>query len=326
MTGFVARLRNLAGNGLLVMLAAGSITGCPTGGGPLEPGRVGTTTCLACHDGRSGPDKHEFLKSPHSFIDCEDCHGPGLAHVRAGGRNGVLIEGFNDKPFTETAELCARCHESYVDGWKGTTHATENAASCNDCHDIHKEGAMVFSTENDTRLDIPGYAALCGYCHETATDQFLASGHAQKNVLTCAECHTMHEASMVTADPINNSICQQCHGSSFLGLDTEEAVDIHTGFFHSVDPAGSGASRCIGCHMPPLELSPQPGSGLDHTLFTVSPIEANNALAEGLTPDPTSCAGIMGCHDGSAAPEFDIFNPSVNQNLQFLYEQTGVIP
>ncbi|MEQ1842771.1 MAG: hypothetical protein ABL994_20415, partial [Verrucomicrobiales bacterium] len=58
----------------------------------LGPGEVGTATCLACHDGRSASDHREFRDSPHNTISCESCHGPGLTHVREGGRFGLFIK------------------------------------------------------------------------------------------------------------------------------------------------------------------------------------------------------------------------------------------
>ena len=48
---------------------------------------------------------------------------------------------------------------------------------------------------------------------------------------------------------VDNSLCLRCHEA--FGFATDEAISAHT--HHSVDPAGSGASRCTACHMPPLE-------------------------------------------------------------------------
>ncbi|MBI1320242.1 MAG: hypothetical protein GC168_15050 [Candidatus Hydrogenedens sp.] len=309
--------------GMLVTL----LSGCPQNA--AAPGRVGTPTCLACHDGRSAPDKREFLDGVHAAIDCEDCHGPGLGHVRAGGRGGLLIANPGESPFGHTPALCSQCHEAEVAGHALTAHAGAKAASCNTCHDVHKTGAMPFSTPNKTPLGNAGYQKLCGECHETQTEQFALSVHATSNVATCAACHNPHLETTFTAPPENNQLCQQCHGGFFLGLDTEEAVDIHTGDFHPVDPAGTGASRCVSCHMVPLRANNQARSPHDHTFNTVAPSDTAAMIAAGLAPHPNSCAGTLGCHDagtpGSGEP-FDLNSIADNETLQALYEQIGLIP
>jgi hypothetical protein len=284
---------------------------------------------MACHDGRSASNQTEFFAGLHSGIACEDCHGPGQAHVRAGGRNGLLIANPGRHPFGDGANVCAKCHEDVTEGHKQTAHFQSRAAACVDCHNVHKEGGMVFSTPNNTFLDNQGYVQLCGECHERQTEEFLASTHAMSDVATCGACHNMHVDDTFTAPVADNQLCQQCHASFFLGLDSEEAVDIHTGMFHPVDPAGSGASNCVECHMPPARRTNQDDGPHDHTLFTIPPAQSNEMIAAGLAPHPNSCSGIMGCHDadvpGSGAP-FDLDSIDDNAALQEAYEGIGEIP
>jgi predicted CXXCH cytochrome family protein len=321
--GFV----HLAAAAALLLCGAAGVESCLPGS--QGPGRVGTHTCLACHDGRSAPDQREFLRGPHRGIACEDCHGPGLAHVRAGGRGGLLIDNPARDPFSSMVNLCARCHEDTVNGYQATAHFAAEAAACSDCHDVHRRGGMRFSTPNNTLLDIPGYNRVCRDCHGQQTQQFMLSVHAQKGVASCGSCHNPHAPRTLTAMTEDNRVCQQCHASSFLGLDTEAAVDFHTGAFHPVDPEGSGASRCTACHMPPLRRTGQQKGPRDHTMFTVPPAASNEAIAQGRTPMPNSCAGIMGCHDaavpGSGTP-YNVDNPNDNAALQVFYEQIGGIP
>lgn len=311
----------------LTLFALLSLTGCP--GAPVDPNRVGTPTCMACHDGRSATDKREFSLGLHAAIDCEDCHGAGLAHVRAGGRGGLFIGNPATSPFEATPNLCAQCHEDATAGHKFTSHFSTGAASCNTCHDVHKKGAMPFSTPNRKPLDNIGYARLCSTCHGEETEQFMSSAHATSNVATCASCHNMHRETTFVASPDNNQLCQQCHASFFLGLDSEEAVDIHTGAFHPVDPSGTGASRCVSCHMVPLDREQQGSGVFDHSFQTLPPASSNEMIAAGLLPHPNSCAGILGCHDagvpGSGAPH-DLDSLESNERLQEIYEQIGVIP
>jgi predicted CXXCH cytochrome family protein len=300
---------------------------------PLGPGEVGTSTCLACHDGRSATDHREFLSSPHKAISCESCHGPGLTHVRQGGRLGLFIDNPGDQPFEVRHEACIECHAqasspggNTVQGFLASAHFTGNAATCTDCHNVHNQGAMAISAESPTRFGNENFAKLCGKCHEDTVDQFSESGHAQLDVATCASCHDMHSGSMLVASPEDNRLCLQCHQSTQLGFETDEDVAAHTG--HPVDPAGSGASRCTGCHLPPLEAGG--AAGHDHTLFTIPPIASNEAMEQGVQPaPPNSCAGVTGCHDaavpGSGMPH-DENDLDSNENLQSLYELIGVLP
>jgi predicted CXXCH cytochrome family protein len=303
----------------------------------LAPGEVGTTTCLACHDGRSASDHQEFLQSPHQSLSCESCHGPGLTHVRQGGRLGLFINNPGRRPFAERHLACTECHADSIapgddtaQGFLATSHFAAGAATCTDCHDVHKMGGMTISSPSPTQFGNENYAVLCGQCHEGQVDDFTISKHAEQDVATCSSCHDMHGATMFRATPEDNRLCLQCHQSFALGFETDEDVDFHTGIFHPVDPAGSGSSRCTGCHLPPLVQQAGELPAHDHTLFTIPPIATNEAVERGADPaPPNSCAGVTGCHDsnvpGSGAPR-DENNLDSNAALQSLYEFIGARP
>lgn len=301
----------------------------------LGPGEVGTNTCLACHDGRSATDHREFLSSPHQNIACESCHGPGLTHVRQGGRLGLFIDNPGRKPFDVRHEACVKCHDkedaagqNVVQGFLNSAHFTSNAATCTDCHNVHKKGGMAISSESPARFGNENFALLCGKCHESTVAQFALSGHAQSDVATCASCHDLHGSSKFTQAPEDNRLCLQCHQSTELGFQTDADVQFHTGAFHPVDPAGSGASRCTGCHLPPLQAGG--ATGHDHTLFTIPPIASNEAVEQGVQPaPPNSCAGVTGCHDAAipgSGTTHDENDADSNVNLQALYEVIGAQP
>src|SRR5512141_1335848 len=53
---------------------------------------VGSDTCVACHEDQDRRFKHTVMgkafAKPHTAdekLGCESCHGPGKAHVEAGG-------------------------------------------------------------------------------------------------------------------------------------------------------------------------------------------------------------------------------------------------
>jgi len=289
---------------------------------------VANETCLACHDGRSAPDFTDFRESRHNWIACEDCHGDGFAHIRSGG-GPLLIANPGEDPFGKAVQLCAECHNEKVAGWEGTAHGEFMKAACVACHDPHVPGGMTVPRESGEFLDNAGYAQLCAECHADTVEEHLASGHAQGDILTCFACHDMHKPTTLRQNPVDNAICLQCHGSFQLGFDSEEAVDFHTGAFHPVDPAGTGASQCIACHMPPVRQSEDGRVPHDHTMATVAPLISNGDIDAGLTPRPNSCAGVTGCHDaGGAAPGMphDVNDPAQNESLQVLYEMIGGLP
>lgn len=233
---------------------------------------VGTAVCIQCHDGFIAPDQTQFLQSKHFLneVECETCHGPGFLHVRAGGRGGAFIENFQHLDFSQRHALCAQCHETAVDGFIQSGHATKEVATCIDCHDVHREPAL-------------------------------------------------------TAPKETNAICLQCHQA--IDFPDDDVTDLHTGPFHPVDPAGTGASRCFSCHMPPLEQRAPRGGPLDHTLFTRPPNFTLAAAEAGITPlPPNSCAGVTACHDPDypdAGPPRDVNDLALMRRLQPFYDLMG---
>jgi predicted CXXCH cytochrome family protein len=296
-----------------------------------KPGTVGNGVCLQCHNGQSGIDQRSFLQSKHKSINCEDCHGPGYAHVRNGGRGGLLIANPLNQPFDQSYTLCAKCHATNVAGYVQSKHATEKAARCIDCHDVHRvNGFTVATANNQPHLDNPATQALCGRCHDTEEADFLQSKHAQVEVATCTSCHNLHKADTFQANPLNNQMCLQCHNSFQLGFTSDAVTQAHVGAVHPLDPAGTGAGRCVACHLPPVQTAGQPDVAHHHTLAPIPPSASNAAIQANINPiPPNSCSGVMGCHDasvpGSGTPR-DVTNVADNTLLQSTYDTIGLTP
>jgi hypothetical protein len=322
--------QRLLGGRLSLVIALSCVTGaglmgCPptTGGGPT----IANSTCLACHDGRSGTDQRSFHSGAHAALDCEACHGDGYLHVRNGGRSGLFIDNPERRPFLQSMNDCARCHQDKLAGHMQTKHGTSGEVSCHACHDVHKPNGMTAGTSAPQQFTKQDYAQLCGQCHFVEVDTFMKSAHANFSPMSCGTCHDMHIPTTYPVSHINNQLCQQCHGSFAFGLDSPQRVDFHTGEFHPVDPAGTGASRCTGCHMPPVQQGPR--APVDHLMLTVPPLFTNQEVARGISPPPpNSCSGVAGCHDPGVPTSGQPHNPNdLNQNaaLQPLYETTGGI-
>jgi predicted CXXCH cytochrome family protein len=239
-----------AGLGCIAVVVAVGVMGCQ------QPGYVGTDTCLTCHNGKLAEDKREYRESHHAFFEkgCEECHGPGSLHVANGGRYGLFIK-------VPDAEVCGKCHQAELRGFKDSIHAQQEVLDCFVCHDPHsiQETARSFS---------------------------------------------------------DNQLCLQCH--AYQGFGTQAKIEAHT--FHPYDPAGTGASRCVLCHMVPGQRADQDAGLHFHSMVPVKPVESNLV---GATPaPPNSCSGITGCHDGTvpAAPVYNVDSPADNDQLQIIFD------
>lgn len=214
-------------------------------------------------------------------------------------------------------ETCLVCHDGILapsqSGFMQSAHYL-NEVQCEDCHGpgfghVRVGGRDGLFINGLTNLAFEDSYALCEKCHLTPTSGFLQSGHAAMQTATCTDCHNVHQPGGLTAPAQTNELCLQCHEA--LEFPNEFAVDFHTGPMHPVDPAGTGASRCAPCHLPPLEQQTPRGGPRDHTLRIVSPMQTVQNILNGVDPlPPSSCAGAVGCHD----PDFPDSGPPRDTN------------
>ncbi len=235
-------------------------------------------------------------------------------------------------PATVGTGVCIACH----DGRSATDQldflVSQHAGiECEACHGpgyvhVRNGGRGGRFIKNPAKESFANAYRLCTACHAEQVAGFLASGHGQKQAATCHDCHDVHAPGGARRNPNNNEMCLTCHAP--FGFSDSAAIEAHT-MYHPNDPGGTGASRCISCHMPPLDAILQADGPHDHTLATIPPIRSNEAAQAGAVPTPpNSCSGIAGCHDGSVpgAPIFDVDNFTFNGILQSLYEQVGQMP
>ncbi len=91
----------------------------------------GKAGCLECHEEQAVA----ATASRHRDIQCENCHGPALAHPD----NPALL------PIDRGRDLCLRCHAllPYPTSLRGALKGIEPAthypeALCSECHNPHK--------------------------------------------------------------------------------------------------------------------------------------------------------------------------------------------
>lgn len=115
-------------------------------------------------------------------IGCEECHGPGSAHVASPDKTNVRID--------RTAEACGKCHQrggigpqppasggfirhhEQINELKVGVHKD---LTCLDCHDPHQRAILVEETK-------------CAECHDDVAESFAKTLHG-KTQLECIECH-----------------------------------------------------------------------------------------------------------------------------------------
>ncbi len=139
-------------------------------------------------------------------VQCESCHGPGLAHVLAPGAANVPLA-----PIETGVDLgsgCGECHRGthhpFVEEWELSAHADPNvggseADGCFSCHS--GEGGLL-------RLGV-----TTDYLEK---DELLGSDHYAG--ITCAVCHDPHgsdnEAQLrlpITNTSVAEHLCAACH-------------------------------------------------------------------------------------------------------------------
>ena len=165
-------------------------------GKPVEAHFVGDKVCAGCH----APLIAEFKKTlmgrisitqPGKF-SCENCHGPGSAHVKAGGGRGVggimSFEGDDPRTSEEKNAVCLACHErGQRTLWQGSTHQERNLA-CVNCHMIMK------SVSRKNQLKTAWEPDTCFQCHKDRRAQMFRSSHMpmREGKIVCSDCHNPH--------------------------------------------------------------------------------------------------------------------------------------
>lgn len=183
---------------------------------------LGTSTtnavCQGCHSvghlGNADTTKNAGYVATkdarYADVQCENCHGPGLAHATNPLPTNVLLPSMKvDTSSAARAGTCGECHAGahhpYLSEWRASAHGTMPNASprsrveCQACH--------------------TGQGALKAW----GVDQ--VSNYKEKNFagadtlrITCAVCHDPHQRAYdgqlrvaVTDPEPSRNLCMQCH-------------------------------------------------------------------------------------------------------------------
>jgi DmsE family decaheme c-type cytochrome len=183
-------------------------------------GYVGAEVCKGCHEPayerfattRMG---RLFLKHPRNTTErlaCENCHGPGKAHVDAGGGKGTGMITFarNDPtPVERRNQMCTQCHRTGQHlFWKGSAHEARDLA-CTSCHTV------MHDVSPKSQLALPTEMETCGTCHVQQRAKQFRNTHMplREGKMTCSSCHNPHGAiaPALLREISPNATCLTCH-------------------------------------------------------------------------------------------------------------------
>jgi DmsE family decaheme c-type cytochrome len=241
----------------------------PETAAPAEPARratpayAGEVVCAACHTDEMesyGRTPHAAAladtKRPEAERGCEACHGPGQAHVEAGGGKGVggLRTFAKSEAASRRSAACLGCHggASRRHDFRSDEHPLSGVA-CTDCHRLH--GGR---TEKLLRAETPG---LCEGCHLEVRAKFALTERHQfgDQPLDCLECHRPHGSRTRAAlRGANDRACFRCHGEYEGPFVFEHEALVTEGCVRCHEPHGSPnrhllirqqvAQLCYECH------------------------------------------------------------------------------
>jgi DmsE family decaheme c-type cytochrome len=186
---------------------------------------VGSNVCKTCHADIWAP----FYRNPHfkgiasgkespENTGCESCHGPGKAHVEAGGGADTIPRAFSRLAPTQVLDTCLRCHSQTLSraNIRRSAHTQEEVV-CTNCHSIHKSSTPKF-------LLAKKQSELCYTCHANVRAQFSMpfKHRVNEGFMQCTDCHNplgSNEPTWRMADrphnteqaQANEEPCLKCH-------------------------------------------------------------------------------------------------------------------
>jgi len=246
---------------------------------------VGDAACIACHDALQQGFAADYSHTRHAKVfspanareeswrnGCEACHGPGSAHVAAGGGKGVggLInfQGNDPEDVERYGAVCMQCHSGGERRfWAGSVHHSRDV-SCTSCHQVMRKVSDTALLSKSTQI------ATCGGCHQIQNARQYRNAHmplrpgefnsstADDGKMVCGSCHNPHgtiSEKLIGGVTVNES-CLSCHADKrgpFLWEHlpvTEDCLNCH-------DPHGTTRAHMLKMGVPRLCQSCHNASG-----------------------------------------------------------------
>jgi len=211
----------------------------------IQPG------CIYCHSGRPQPvphfaGKYESATFTQTAVGCENCHGPGSAHVQAMEQGEEFAPGqdktiVNPPRLTEqlSDDICMGCHQT------GDARVLQPGKTYQDFRpgEPLDKTVSIFqvppSRENPPQDDHVEhyYSMSLSKCFRATT------GLPAAKQMRCVTCHDPHvEPTGAEAPVFYNGKCMTCHTAASCKAP------------QATRQATKPADNCIGCHMPKRDV------------------------------------------------------------------------
>ncbi len=221
---------------------------------------LGDAVCLACHDALQEGFASHYNETIHAKVltpqnavgelmgrGCEACHGPGSAHVEAGGGKGAggLLSFAGSRPEDVAAydTACQQCHRGGKRRfWNGSVHSTRDVG-CASCHTVMRSVSSRHQLSKKTEV------GTCKQCHPIQNARQFRNAHmplrpgafnsssADDGKMSCGSCHNPHGTvaeKLIDGVSVRDS-CLSCH------------ADKRGPFLWEHPPA---TEDCLTCHDP----------------------------------------------------------------------------
>ncbi len=203
--------------------------------------------CIFCHSGRPQPvagalGKYKSAPFAQTAVGCENCHGPGSAHVQAMG-DGESYDKGKDPTIVNPANLtpaladdiCMSCHQT------GDARVFQPGRNYQDFRPgTPLSRVMAILMIPPTRENPPApdhaqhyYSMIMSKCYQASAHQ---PGAKQ---MRCISCHDPHvEPASAEAPAFFNGKCMSCHTVASCTAAKQSREQTRP------------ADNCIACHMP----------------------------------------------------------------------------
>jgi DmsE family decaheme c-type cytochrome len=244
---------------------------------------AGDAMCLTCHEDQGtqirgtmhGRAQHPRTPAATNGRTCETCHGPGQAHVEAGG-DPELMRSPAEMPAREASATCTSCHNRGPHlQWSGSMHDQRNV-SCVTCHSVHSPKSDVAQLKKATQIE------TCAQCHKPQVLKVQRAMHmpVREGKMECTSCHNPHGSTNVKLLKVGNWVnetCVSCHTEKrgpFLwehAAGRESCISCH-------DPHGSSNDRMLVAKLPMLCQRCHIGTRHPSTIYDNAVVTTSNRL------------------------------------------------
>ena len=199
--------------------------------------------CIACHSGRANPvagTNGQYADPAFSelSIGCENCHGPGSAHVQAmshgpSAKGPTIVNPARLSP-TLANDICMACHQT------GDVRVLKPGKSYADIRPGKPLGEVLSILLVPPAPDSPPDADHVEHYYSMILSKCYRSSGGR---MSCLSCHDPHvQPSAAEAPAYFARKCMACHSDGSCKVPLQARM--------STRPAND----CIGCHMPKRDI------------------------------------------------------------------------